>query len=85
MNAQAKALVIIAAVIAFTIGAAINTARVGQVTELAPLLNAELVEPSFGDDQEPTSVIVKEALGKLTLVNFLGQLVRTLPTRNAVI
>lgn len=63
MNANTKVLILIAAVVAFAIGAAVNSAKVETNFQTNALLSAELIK----DGQ---SVTVSESLGKLTLVNF---------------
>ena len=74
MSAANKALLIFIAIVAFVIGAAINSARVDDSANSDALLSAELKQamPQSTPDQVDYSVgRVKELLGdKLTLVNF---------------
>jgi len=71
MSAQNKALLIMAAVVAFAIGIALNKARVSDNAESAVLLNAQLMvfDPKNDDGSKTTSTI-DNSIGKLTLVNF---------------
>jgi len=64
MSNQNKILLAAVALVAFIIGAAINSARVTEVSEASELLNAKLLS----SDGEPQSA--KQHLGKTTLVNF---------------
>lgn len=63
MTANTKVLIFMAAVVAFVIGIALNSARVDSDVISTPLLKAELI-------QNGESVVVGDTLGKLTLVNF---------------
>lgn len=63
MSANTKVLIFMAAVVAFVVGIALNSARVNSDSVSTPLLNAELI-------QNGQSVVVGDKLGKLTLVNF---------------
>lgn len=64
MSNQNKFLFLAVAVVAFIIGAAINTARVKPMAEVNELLNAKLLTA------DETMQTVKQHLGKVTLVNF---------------
>ena len=64
MSSQNKILLAAAAIVAFIIGVAINTARVSEVTDASELVDAKLL--TF-DNQEQS---VKDNLETYTLVNF---------------
>jgi len=69
MTANNKILIAFIAIVAFVIGAALNSARVSEDVQTNVLLSAQLIEdnPTNG---EPTTSTVNDKLGKLTLVNF---------------
>jgi len=64
MSNQNKVLLAAVALVAFLIGAAINSARVSEVSSVSELLSAKLLT---GDGQPQTT---QQNLGKFTLVNF---------------
>jgi len=75
MSKANKVLIMLVAVVAFFIGAAINSARVSDDIDTQALLQAELNTPILitepEQDAEATSTSIKNLLGdKLTLVNF---------------
>ncbi len=63
MNANTKVLVLLAAIVAFAVGAVVNSAKVESDFSTDALINAELIK-------DGNSAIVADSLGKLTLVNF---------------
>lgn len=69
MTSQNKVLIFFIAIVAFTIGIALNTSRTQAVSEAAVLLVAKLEtsDPRTGNSGVAT---VSDQLGKLTLVNF---------------
>jgi len=68
MSAQTKILLVVAALIAFVIGAALNWGQIEQTEQASALLNAELEK--FQPGQEAQTQAIREALGSLNLVNF---------------
>lgn len=72
MSATNKVLIIFIAVVAFFVGAALNSARISSDINTDILLHAELVMPNMAQqDPEYTSDSIVNLLGsKITLVNF---------------
>lgn len=64
MSNQNKILLAAVALVAFIVGAAINSARVTEVASASELLSAQLLT---GDGEEQTT---QQNLGKFTLINF---------------
>ncbi len=69
MTNQNKVLVLFIAIVAFTIGVALNTSRTAPVSEAAALLSAQL-ETSDARTGSSGEASVESQLGNLTLVNF---------------
>ena len=69
MTANNKVLIVFIAIVAFVIGAALNSARVSSDLQTDVLLKAKLLEnnPTNGEESIGT---IDSKLGKLTLVNF---------------
>lgn len=64
MSKQKKVLIVAVALVAFAIGAAINSARVSKVSTATELLSAQLLT------SEGQAQTTRQNLGKVTLVNF---------------
>lgn len=69
MTANNKVLLVFIAIVAFVIGAALNSAQVSDDIQTELLLNAELRETNPSNGQESVGRITNK-LGELTLVNF---------------
>lgn len=72
MSAPNKALIIFIAIVAFVIGAALNSGRIDDNVDTHALLQAELATPTINQiNEEATADSIKNLLGKkITLVNF---------------
>lgn len=70
MSLHTKVLLVIAAIIAFAIGAILNSVKVETDFPTAALLSAELIEVNAESIDDTQSVAVASKLNTLTLVNF---------------